>query len=88
MLVFFRMGLKATAILLPLLGLTWTLAFFTVSSERELAIVFTYLFTISNSFQVSVQEVDELLKAIFSRLLYILSAGVDVNLVYINNEQI
>ncbi|XP_041357605.1 adhesion G-protein coupled receptor D1-like [Gigantopelta aegis] len=46
-----KMGLKATAILLPLLGLTWTLAFFTISSERELAIVFTYLFTISNSFQ-------------------------------------
>ena len=46
-------GIKATVVLLPLLGLTWVLAFLEVESDdaRVLQHVFTYLFTITNSFQ-------------------------------------
>ncbi|XP_071126473.1 latrophilin-like protein LAT-2 [Mytilus edulis] len=44
-----KAGLKAAAILLPLLGVTWTLGFFSVN-DRE-TVVFTYLFTTFNSLQ-------------------------------------
>ncbi|KAH9498177.1 Adhesion G-protein coupled receptor D1 [Bulinus truncatus] len=49
----FWTGLKASAVLLPLLGLTWMFAFFTVSTEISefLSHLFTYLFTVFNSFQ-------------------------------------
>ncbi|KAI8798319.1 adhesion G-protein coupled receptor D1, partial [Biomphalaria glabrata] len=49
----FWTGLKASVSLLPLLGLTWTFAFFIVSAEISTVMVhlFTYLFTIANSFQ-------------------------------------
>lgn len=41
--------LKATIVLLPLLGLTWTFGFLSVTSKETL--VFTYLFTFFNSLQ-------------------------------------
>ncbi|XP_062586446.1 adhesion G protein-coupled receptor L4-like [Saccostrea cucullata] len=44
-----RTGLKAAAVLLPILGLTWTLGFFSIDSKDTL--VFTYLFTFLNSLQ-------------------------------------
>ncbi|XP_029638725.1 cadherin EGF LAG seven-pass G-type receptor 1 isoform X1 [Octopus sinensis] len=44
-----RVGLKATAVLLPLLGLTWTFGFLSVDSSSTL--VFTYIFTILNCLQ-------------------------------------
>lgn len=44
-----RAGLKAAVVLLPLLGLTWTLGFLSV--ENKEALVFTYLFTLFNSLQ-------------------------------------
>ncbi|KAK3100502.1 hypothetical protein FSP39_021014 [Pinctada imbricata] len=44
-----KSGLKAAVILLPLLGLTWTLGFFSINNKGTL--VFTYLFTILNSLQ-------------------------------------
>lgn len=46
----YRTGLWASAVLLPLLGLTWTFGFLSVTSDETL--VFTYLFTLFNSFQV------------------------------------
>ncbi|XP_050415317.1 cadherin EGF LAG seven-pass G-type receptor 3 [Patella vulgata] len=48
-----RISLKAAVVLLPLLGLTWTLAFFAINTDgtEALAYVFTYLFTIGNAFQ-------------------------------------
>uniref|UniRef100_K1QVG1 Latrophilin-3 n=1 Tax=Magallana gigas TaxID=29159 RepID=K1QVG1_MAGGI len=45
-----RTGLKAAAVLLPILGLTWILGFFSVDSKETL--IFTYLFTFLNSLQV------------------------------------
>ncbi|XP_071088322.1 adhesion G protein-coupled receptor L4-like [Haliotis cracherodii] len=47
------MSLKAAAVLLPLLGLTWMLGFLAVDvpGTEVLGYVFTYLFTICNSFQ-------------------------------------
>ncbi|GAB1599959.1 cadherin EGF LAG seven-pass G-type receptor 1-like isoform X2 [Argonauta hians] len=44
-----RVGLKATAVLLPLLGLTWTFGFLSIDSSSTL--VFTYIFTILNCLQ-------------------------------------
>lgn len=44
-----RTGLKAAAVLLPILGLTWILGFFSVDSKETL--IFTYLFTFLNSLQ-------------------------------------
>ncbi|XP_033744276.1 adhesion G protein-coupled receptor L1-like [Pecten maximus] len=44
-----RAGLKAAVVLLPLLGLTWTIGFLSV--ENKEALVFTYLFTLFNSLQ-------------------------------------
>ncbi|XP_060078526.1 adhesion G-protein coupled receptor G6-like [Ylistrum balloti] len=44
-----RAGLKAAVVLLPLLGLTWTIGFLSV--ENTEALVFTYLFTFFNSLQ-------------------------------------
>lgn len=46
----YRTALWASAVLLPLLGLTWTFGFLSVTSGETL--VFTYLFTLFNSFQV------------------------------------
>ncbi|XP_071499373.1 uncharacterized protein [Diadema antillarum] len=43
-----KAGLKAAAILLPLLGLTWVFGFISINSHT---LVFTYLFAILNSFQ-------------------------------------
>ncbi|XP_063956464.1 protein eyes shut homolog isoform X1 [Lytechinus pictus] len=43
-----KAGLKAAAILLPLLGLTWVFGFLSVNART---LVFTYLFAILNSFQ-------------------------------------
>ncbi|CAC5408978.1 unnamed protein product [Mytilus coruscus] len=45
-----KAGLKAAAILLPLLGVTWTLGFFSVNNRET--VIFTYLFTTFNSLQV------------------------------------
>ena len=47
------MGLKAAVVLLPLLGLTWVLAFLELETRGSHAVqyVFTYLFTLTNSFQ-------------------------------------
>ncbi|CAG5114821.1 unnamed protein product, partial [Candidula unifasciata] len=44
---------KAAVVLLPLLGLTWILGFLAVGTDQVEAMtyVFTYLFTITNSFQ-------------------------------------
>ncbi|KAL5012730.1 hypothetical protein ScPMuIL_011281 [Solemya velum] len=44
-----RSGLKAVAVLLPLLGLTWVFGFLSVNNKETL--IFTYLFTFFNSFQ-------------------------------------
>ncbi|XP_052796019.1 adhesion G protein-coupled receptor L3-like [Mya arenaria] len=44
-----KSGLKAAAVLLPVLGLTWTLGFLSITSKETL--IFTYLFTILNSLQ-------------------------------------
>ena len=46
-----RIGLKAASVLLPLLGLTWTFGFLSITSKETL--IFTYLFTLFNSTQVS-----------------------------------
>lgn len=48
-----RTSLKASAVLLPLLGLTWTLGFLAVDTgdTKIMVYLFTYLFTICNSFQ-------------------------------------
>ena len=45
--------MKASAVLLPLLGLTWILGFLAVDTDdtQVLVYIFTYLFTICNSFQ-------------------------------------
>ncbi|XP_030837174.1 adhesion G protein-coupled receptor L3-like [Strongylocentrotus purpuratus] len=43
-----KAGLKAAAILLPLLGLTWVFGFLSVNART---LVFTYMFAILNSFQ-------------------------------------
>ncbi|XP_070561730.1 uncharacterized protein [Ptychodera flava] len=43
-----RSGLKSALMLLPLLGVTWLLGFFSVSNDT---IAFTYIFTILNSLQ-------------------------------------
>ncbi len=47
----FRTILRATAILLPLLGLTWVFGILTLDAN---ATVFAWLFTIFNSLQVAV----------------------------------
>lgn len=44
-----RVGLKATAVLLPLLGLTWTFGFLSIDACSTL--IFTYIFTILNCLQ-------------------------------------
>ncbi|KAK3599532.1 hypothetical protein CHS0354_006666 [Potamilus streckersoni] len=44
-----RVGLKAAAILLPILGFTWIFGFMSVTGKETL--VFTYLFTFFNSLQ-------------------------------------
>ncbi|XP_025087973.1 adhesion G protein-coupled receptor L3-like [Pomacea canaliculata] len=48
-----RMSLKASAVLLPLLGLTWILGFLAVDTghSKVMMYIFNYLFTITNSFQ-------------------------------------
>lgn len=48
-----RMSLKAAAVLLPLLGLTWIFGFLAVNAPgtETVSYVFTYLFTIVNSCQ-------------------------------------
>lgn len=49
------MSLKASAVLLPLLGLTWILGFLAVDTghSKVMMYIFNYLFTITNSFQVN-----------------------------------
>ncbi|GFS19263.1 adhesion G protein-coupled receptor L3 [Elysia marginata] len=46
-------GVKATVVLLPLLGLTWVLGFLAVRRDQNEAasFIFTYLFTVTNSCQ-------------------------------------
>ncbi|KAL4230181.1 hypothetical protein ACF0H5_010566 [Mactra antiquata] len=44
-----KTGLKAASVLLPLLGLTWTFGFMSITNKETL--VFTYLFTFLNSLQ-------------------------------------
>ncbi|XP_052282368.1 adhesion G-protein coupled receptor D1-like isoform X2 [Dreissena polymorpha] len=44
-----KSGLKAAAVLLPVLGLTWALGFLSITNKETL--IFTYLFTILNSLQ-------------------------------------
>ncbi|RUS72976.1 hypothetical protein EGW08_019259 [Elysia chlorotica] len=46
-------GLKATLVLLPLLGLTWSLAFLAIRRDQSegVSYIFTYLFTVTNSCQ-------------------------------------
>eukprot|EP00057_Strongylocentrotus_purpuratus_P024226 XP_011678700.1 PREDICTED: latrophilin-2-like [Strongylocentrotus purpuratus] len=51
-----KAGLKAAAILLPLLGLTWVFGFLSVNART---LVFTYMFAILNSFQVSFSRCKE-----------------------------
>ena len=46
-----RTSIKASLVLLPLLGLTWSLAFLTLNFNDTMKYLFTYLFTITNSFQ-------------------------------------
>ncbi|GFN77657.1 adhesion g protein-coupled receptor l3 [Plakobranchus ocellatus] len=48
-----RAGLKATLVLLPLLGLTWVLGFLAIRQDQSEAVsyIFTYLFTVTNSCQ-------------------------------------
>jgi len=46
---FFRMVLKATLVLLPLLGITWVFGILAVNEE---SVAFAWIFTILNSFQV------------------------------------
>ena len=47
------MTLKASAMLLPLLGITWIFGYFTISEET---LVFMYIFNILNCFQVSISQ--------------------------------
>lgn len=47
-----RRLLKATAVILPLLGITWALGLLAVNADDG-TLVFAYLFTIFNSLQVS-----------------------------------
>lgn len=46
----FRAGIRATVILLPILGITWIFGIFTLSEDT---IIFSYIFCILNSIQVS-----------------------------------
>ena len=48
-----RASLKATLVLLPLLGLTWVLGFLAIRHDQSKAVayIFTYLFTVTNSCQ-------------------------------------
>ena len=48
--MFFRSGVKAALMLMPLLGTTWVLGLLSVNSDT---VVFQYLFAIVNSLQVS-----------------------------------
>jgi len=48
-----RTTLRATVILLPLLGLTWVFGILTINNN---ATVFAWIFTIFNSLQVSVAK--------------------------------
>jgi len=57
-----RVGFKATVVLLPLLGITWFFAF--LSTGHEATLVFTYLFTICNSMQVSLTGINLLIIAL------------------------
>lgn len=52
------MSLKASAVLLPLLGLTWILGFLAVDTghSKVMMYIFNYLFTITNSFQVTYEN--------------------------------
>ena len=50
LLVYFRTGLQAVVILLPLLGITWVFGLLAVSQNTS---VFAWLFTILNSLQVN-----------------------------------
>ena len=45
----FRQGLRACAVLFPLLGMTWV---FGILSVTDAGLVFQYIFTILNSLQV------------------------------------
>jgi len=75
----FRQGLKACAVLFPLLGMTWV---FGLLSVTDAGLVFQYIFTILNSLQVHHLPVYVLrilgflcmvLNVIFSQLLHIVS---------------
>ena len=44
----FRRGVKASFVLLPLLGISWSFGVLTISSEK---VVFNYIFVIFNSLQ-------------------------------------
>ena len=44
----FQRGLKASFVLLPLLGISWSFGVLTMSSDK---IIFNYLFTVFNSLQ-------------------------------------
>ena len=51
----YRYLLKATIILVPVLGFTWIIGLFAVGEEGK---VFAYLFVIANVFQVRERESD------------------------------
>ena len=53
--VMYRYLLKATIILVPVLGFTWIIGLFAVGEEGK---VFAYLFVIANVFQVREGESD------------------------------
>ena len=51
-----RTGVKASVVLLPLLGVTWVFGFFAVGPRLA---VFAWLFTVFNSLQVNLDnEID------------------------------
>ena len=53
--VMYRYLLKATVILVPVLGFTWIIGLFAVGEEGK---VFAYIFVIANVFQVRERESD------------------------------